>query len=196
MNGIPEGATEEPELILENGSAESATVLILDIARNGRCSAAVRWVFTRCTETEERVLLSVAQRAQEGAGVELKTGTVEGVGAGLGDVVDDCAGAAAILRAIDAGDHLELLQRFAVLEEELRSGDGVVVVVLAVDFEVDGAAALAVDGESRIAIAAAGIAEHGVVRTGNAGLGGKGERIKALVDRQTSNLLRRKFSRY
>ena len=48
---------------------------------------------------------------------------MEGIGAALGDVVDDRALIAAILRAEVVGKDLKLLKRVLVAEEVLRAGD-------------------------------------------------------------------------
>ena len=108
---------------------------------------------------------------------------MEGVGAAPGNVVDDRALIAAVLRAEVVGQDLKLLEGVLVAEEVLRAGDGVVVVGLAVDLEVVGAAALSVGGEAD----AIGVGEVVGKRTDDAG-NQEGEPIETAAGGEVGNL--------
>ena len=145
-----EHSGEEEELILEDGTTDGATELICRNAGDDYRGAGgtVDCGLTRGAEAELNCLLTLRERAAPRAKVVFKSRAVEGVGASLGDVVDDRAGIAAILRAVVVRNDVEFLQRVLVAEEELWTGDGVVIVRLAVNLEVVGAAALSVGGEA------------------------------------------------
>src|SRR5205085_12624904 len=110
----------------------------------GEAVAVVHETGNNARTTEQRAFLFVAQRASEVTGVQLERGTMPGIAAGLGHVVDDRAHVAAVLGAEVVADDLELLDQVLVGNEERRTGDGVVVVRLTVNREVVGAATLAV----------------------------------------------------
>ena len=61
---------------------------------------------------------------------------MEGVGPGFCDVIDHGTGITAVLRTEVAADDLDFLQGILVRKEDLRACYGVVVVRLAMDFEV------------------------------------------------------------
>src|SRR5690242_16736467 len=83
------------------------------------------------------------------------------IGAGLGDVVDDRSGIAPVFGAEVVGDDLDFLQRVLVAEEQRRAADGIVVVVLPVNFKIVGTAALSVGGNAgTIAVAEGVVMSH------------------------------------
>ena len=101
------------------------------------------------TEAKLRILLALRERRQPRTGIELKAGSMETIGAVLGDVVHHRAHIAAILSAEIVRDDLNFLDRVLIGEEDLRPGDGVIVVRLSVDLEIIRAAALSIRGEAR-----------------------------------------------
>ncbi len=88
---------------------------------------------------------------QSGVAEEAEGGTVELVGAALGDDVDGGAFRAAVLSREALGADVKLLHGFKGKLHH-RSADSVVFVVDAVDGDVDVASAVAVHGQDRVAV--------------------------------------------
>src|SRR5882724_10883425 len=95
---------------------------------------------------------------------EFVAGTVEGVRAVLGDVVNDAAHVAAVFGVV-VGDDQKFGDGVLIAKEKRRAADGVVVIVLAVDLVVVGASTLAVDGELSAII----VFETAAAHSGHAG---------------------------
>ncbi|MFN7975360.1 MAG: hypothetical protein U0166_23905 [Acidobacteriota bacterium] len=96
---------------------------------------------------EALILLEVLLPVEALAPVVAEDVAMEGIGAALGDDGDDAAPGPAVLRLEPLRDDLELLDRFCgVLLEDAT--DRVVVVVAAVDGDVDAAPDLGADGDS------------------------------------------------
>jgi hypothetical protein len=70
------------------------------------------------------------------AGVVLKAATVEGVCAGLGNIVHDSAGIASVFGAKVVTHNLHFPDHIRVAEEEGGPGDRIVVVGLAINLKV------------------------------------------------------------
>ena len=90
---------------------------------------------------------------------------MERIASGFGDVVHHRTGIAAVLSAEVVGDDLEFLDCVLITEEDLRAGDGIVVIGLAIDLEIIRPSALAIHGK----IVAIGIRETGRMRAHHAG---------------------------
>src|SRR5579883_2472340 len=118
---------------------------------------------------------------------------MEIIGPGLGNVIYDRASAPPILRTVNAGYHLHSLKRFTIVKEELRTCHRIVIIVLAVNFKIDGTTAFAIDGKSRVPKASIAVPKHFVMGTRHARLGREGQSVKPGIHRQCSNLLRSKF---
>ena len=107
---------------------------------------------------------------------------MKGIAARLRHIVDHAAHVATVL-GVKVGDDLEFLENICIANKNRGAGDGVVVILLAVNLEVIGAAALSVDGEA----GAVAVAEAGAFGGGDA-RHQKGQGIEAVADRQILGL--------
>src|SRR5271155_874100 len=141
---VPIGAPEKPQLVLDNGAADRTTVFVVDSPGNGDRHASVCRVFAGSTESEQWALLAVRKGAPPAADVVFETAAMKTVCAGLCHIIHYRAHIASILRPEVVGDDLNFGYRVRAAEEDLRAAYVVVVIILSIDLEVVGAAALAV----------------------------------------------------
>ena len=176
-------AAEHPEFVLLDGHPQGAPEVVLRKAREGGLEAARIGRFSRSAIAEYGTLLSLQEGLAPVAFVELERRAVNAVGSGLGQVIDHRSHVAPVLGAELIGDDLHARDRVLVAEEDLGPGDGVVVVGLAIDFEVVGAAALAVGGECGAVV----VGEIVVVGLDDAGFE-QGDGIKSVVEGKVGEL--------
>src|SRR5579875_4111023 len=96
---------------------------------------------------EERILVLIGQRITPGAGIKLIRRAMKLVGTRFGDIVHHRAHVVAVLCTAVVRDYLDFGQSIWIVEEDLRSGDRVVVVIRTVQLKVVRAAAVTVRRE-------------------------------------------------